>query len=249
MDSMTTTLRDDVAARGRANALRLADLVRSLDRRAATAVVPGLGWTAVETAAHVVNLYGRGLGDLRRSGSPEGTAELNAICLEEYVDRDPQVVADRIVADASTVWDVVLPMLPDDLELAFHAGARTTVVPIMAVLLLEMLVHGDDIARAAGRPWEIDDDDAWRALTEVASLLGAWRRPEVPARDTVALLGPGDDAIRITCSDDEVAVTVEAVRSGDRVVDEPPSVALLAVLGRRPATGALADLAARFGPF
>jgi len=259
MDVLTRSQRDDLTARGRAASLRLAELVRSLDARRAARPVPGLGWNAAETAAHVVNLYGRGLGDMRRSATPEATAALNATCLDEYAERDPATVADRIAADATTCWDVVFPTLPDDRGLLFHASARTTIVPIMGVLLMEVLAHGDDIGRATDRPWSIDDDDAWCALAALAPLLPAWQRPGVTAHDTIALLGPTGDAMRIASHRDsdgdgdgdggQVTVTIGPVLDGDRVTPEAPAAALLGILGRRPCGPPLADLARRFGPF
>lgn len=241
--------RDELTARARAASLRLADLVRSLDAGEAASPVPGAEWTAIETAAHVVNLYGRALGDRRRSASAAETAALNAVCLDEYDERDPGIVAERITADAVQVWDGLFPLVPEDAEIVFHAGAVTTIQPIMGVLLLEMLVHGDDIARATGRAWVVGDDDAWCALRACSPLLPAWRRADVPAADTIAIVGPDRDAVRIACDGPATTVLHGPPRPGERVVDGPPSVALLGLLGRRPATGALADLAARFGPF
>src|SRR5436190_18296798 len=46
---------------------RLAGLVRSLSATDGSRPIPGLGWTAAETAAHVVTVAGRLLGDRRRS--------------------------------------------------------------------------------------------------------------------------------------------------------------------------------------
>lgn len=240
--------RADLTERGRASALRLAELVRSLDPADAARPVPGLEWSVAETAAHVVNLYGRGLGDRRRSDSPGETAALNAECLAEYREREPAVIADRIAADAVTVWDDMLPLLPDDLAVPFHAGVRTTVVPIMGVLLLEMLVHGRDIADATGRTWGIDELDAWSALTAVAPLLPAWRRFDA-ADDTIAIPGPSGDALRITCGPEAVEVARGPVEATDRVVHAAPSSAILGIVGRRTDDPLLAELARRFGPF
>jgi hypothetical protein len=249
-DNVTTmSRRDELTKRGRESALRLADLVHSLDEREASSPVPVLDWTAIETAAHVVNLYGRGLGDMRRSLTPAGTAELNATCLAEYTERDPILVADRIAADAAMVWDEMLPMLPDDLEVPFHAGAHSTVVPIMGVLLMEMVVHGRDIALATGRTWAVTDDDAWCALSAVAPLLPAWRRAGVAAHDTISIVGPAGCAVRTIWDGEGVVVASGPCGEHDRVVAESPSAALLGILGRLPSTAPLADLARRFGPF
>jgi hypothetical protein len=194
---------------------------------------------------HVVNLYGRALGDMRRSSTPHETAELNALCIAEYDERDPAAVADRIATDAARVWDEVLPGLPDDLAIPFHAGARSTIVPIMGVLLAEMLVHGDDIARAAAMPWNITDDDAWSALQALVVLLPAWRRPEVQAADTITLLGTNDDVVRITCEGHDTVVAWGPVQPTDRAAPERPADVLFGLFGRRPAAGPLADRAVR----
>lgn len=241
--------RADLTTRGKASAMRLVDLLRSLDDSDALLPVPSLNWSVAETAAHIVNLYGRGLGDWRRSDSPATTAALNATCLAEYPERNVAIIADRVATDSVTVWDQMLPRLPDDLEVPFHAGVQSTVVPIMGVLLAEMLVHGHDIADAAGRTWDIDDVDAWSALTAVAPLLGAWKRPDVVADDTIAIPGPTSDALRIISTTDAVEITTGAVHHSDRVVNDPPSHALLAILGRPTNNTLLAELAQRFGPF
>jgi hypothetical protein len=148
-----------------------------------------------------------------------------------------------------TVWDEILPLLPDDIAIPFHAGVRTTIVPIMGVLLMEMLVHGDDIAQATGQDWVIDDEDAWRALRTIVVLLPAWRRAESPASDTITLVGPDSDTVRITCDGPHTKVAFEPIRQTDRIVSGRPAEILLGLLGRRPSAPPLADLVSRFGPF
>ena len=75
---------------------RFVSMVRGLDPDRAARPVPGLAWAAVETAAHVVTVLGRLLGDRRRAATNEGVAELNATCLSEYTDRDINDIADRL---------------------------------------------------------------------------------------------------------------------------------------------------------
>ena len=243
--------RDDLTERGLRATHRLASLLRSLTAEEAARPVPGLDWTAADAAAHLVTLYGRALGDLRRSSTPEETAALNALCLAELGERDPVALAERLEGDGETVWNDVLPMLPDDLEVPFHAGTSSTIGPIMGVVLMELLVHGDDIARATDREWSVDDEDAWSALRAMATLLPAWRRSEVLADDTVVLVF-GGEAMRITCTaarTDVLVVSADDVEPGDRVVGESAGPAMLGLFGRRPVEGPLADLVARFGPF
>lgn len=119
----------------------------------------------------------------------------------------------------------------------------------MGVMCAEVLVHGDDIARAADRQWLVPDEDAWCALSVMTPLLPVFRRPDVLASDTIAFLGPDGDAVRITCDGRHTSVGFGPVVAGDRPVSEAPADVLLGLFGRRPSTPPVADLVERFGPF
>src|SRR4051812_18366929 len=93
---------------------RLSDLVASLDPAAAGRFIPCVGWTAAETAAHVVTVAGRLLGDRRRSAVPEGTGPLNALCLDEFADREVTRLAERLRADMGLVVERVYPKVDFD---------------------------------------------------------------------------------------------------------------------------------------
>jgi hypothetical protein len=82
-----------------------------------------------------------------------------------------------------------------------------------------------------------------------AVLLPAWRRPQVPVSDTITLLGPNDEVVRITCDGHDTVVTSGPRQPTDLTVPEPPAAALFGHFGRRPAAGPLAEVVSRFGPF
>ena len=153
---------------------RFVRLVAGLSETDAAQVTTGCpGWTAADVAAHVITLFRRGLGDERRSESPEATAALNALCLTEVTERDPQTVAARIDTDGSAVLGN-LRLIPDDMVFPFHAGATSTVVSGTAVILGELVIHGQDIARATGRDWPVDPADATLILSGARPLLEHW---------------------------------------------------------------------------
>src|SRR5690349_18825635 len=139
-------------------------MVRGLDPDRAARPVPGIAWTAAETAAHVVTVLGRLLGDRRRGATNEEVAELNATCLSEYTARDINDVADRLEANLRTVIDHVYPKVDFDRQYPFHGGSTISAGGGARWILCELLVHGYDIAAAAGIEWHIPAAEAAIAI-------------------------------------------------------------------------------------
>lgn len=201
-----------LAALGRA-ASRLGELLRSVTRSEADRPVPGLEWTAVETAAHVMTVVGRLLGDRRRSAAPGETDRLNQICLEEFNERDLATIADRLESDMRVVVERVYPRVDFNRVYPFHAGSTISGGGGAAFVLCELLVHGYDIAAATERAWEIPVAEAqiavrgpaefWMRLLETDSL------PTVKVR--VDDRGVLEFPIRSTTSTDEAAIEADAV--------------------------------------
>jgi hypothetical protein len=186
--------------------MRFVAMVRGLDPERAARPVPGLAWTAVETAAHMVTVLGRLLGDRRRAATNEGVAELNATCLSEYTDRDIKDVADRLEANLRTVIDRVYAKVDFDRLYPFHGGSTISAGGGARWILCELLVHGYDIAAATGTDWEIPAAEASIALrgpTESMNLGNDVEPIDVePAELLLALFG------RIDVSDPRLAAVV-----------------------------------------
>lgn len=186
---------------------RLATLVESLNSREGAQGIPHLGWTVAETAAHVVTVAGRLLGDRRRSALPEETGRLNAMCLDELADRDPVSLAARLRADMGVVVERVYPKVDFDRIYPFHGGTTISAGGGAAFVLCELLVHGYDIASRTPHEWEIPAQEAaiavrgpvefWTRLFDADSLpmfvveLGHETPLEIPVRGGVV-----DDADR-----------------------------------------------------
>ena len=167
---------------------RFVSLVRGLDPDRAARPVPGLAWTAVETAAHMVTVLGRLLGDRRRAATNEGVAELNATCLSEYTDRDIKDVADRLEAHLRTVIDRVYAKVDFDRRYPFHGGSTISAGGGARWILCELLVHGYDIAAATGSDWEIPAAEASIALRGPAESLNLGNDDEPIDAEPVEML-------------------------------------------------------------
>ena len=113
-----------------------------------------------------------------------------------------------------------LRSIPDDLELPFHAGLVTTILPMESVLLAEVLVHGHDVAVAAEAKWTITEEQATLCIEGVAPVFPAW-------------------------VDDDGQELLEGV---SEALDEPVAL-LLSVFGRAaPPSDAVASLIAHLRP-
>jgi hypothetical protein len=164
-----------------AAASRTAQLLRSgLDPAAR---VPGLSWSAAETAAHLV-------ADLREhaalatgahrpsaatSASVDGRnaaergAEANQAQLDGFPERDLTVLAD-LLEGAAAGLNAAVAHLPSEERIVTANGVAMTPPTLVSICLGEQLIHGLDLARAADRPWPIDRCDALRVIPGIMAI-------------------------------------------------------------------------------
>ena len=202
---------------------RFVSMVRALDPDRAARPVPGLDWTAVETAAHVVTVLGRLLGDRRRAATNEGVAELNATCLSEYTDRGINDIADRLEANLRMVIDRVYSKVDFDRQYPFHGGSTISGGGGARWILCELLVHGYDIAAATGSEWAIPAAAASIAIRGPAESMNRLVDAKTSTRHRVCL-GNGDTV--------EFLASSGPLPAGDEPIDAEPDELLLAFFGR-----------------
>lgn len=224
--------------------------------------IPGSEWSARQAVAHLItatDLYGE---------LANGTAS-------PYPAMDPVVIANensRRLADIGETEPAKLAALLDDgleryleildghaggQQVIWHGGVRAELATLAGVLLAEALIHGFDIARALGRSWPIEAQDALIVLAAYGSCVplavDAERTRGLTASIELAL--EGADAVRISFVDGQLSasddVEADATLTADPVafllvrtgrLDRFPAFALgrLAAGGRRP------ELAVRF---
>jgi putative sterol carrier protein len=174
---------------------RSAQLWRSVTD--STAPVPGLAWTAGQTAAHMVadmREYTEALtrhvnGDDTAIDIPDGSpararTAVNDRHLVNVSERDPHRLADMLEETAARYLAVATDIeAADTFDTSQHVEILTAdglvLEPaVMTCLLLgEQLIHGLDIARAAHRSWSIDREDALLVIPAVLSLAPKYLRP------------------------------------------------------------------------
>jgi uncharacterized protein (TIGR03083 family) len=140
---------------------RFAELVRTIPDLSA----PAIGtWSIEQTAAHILGVCGGYIDIARGDGSPfhdlSRIAEINAERMTAVTRRSPAELADQVQALRPALAAAVTG---PDAEVPGHAGVPQLRSTAAARVLGEALVHGYDVARAAGRTWVIDPAEA--ALT------------------------------------------------------------------------------------
>ena len=142
---------------------RLIEMVQTLDDVDLAAQVPGMKWTAQDVFAHVVTVWRRYTVNPERADTWRDVARANATDLAG-IDHDLDFLIEDLRVQTATMLafpDRVPPTMP----LPFHAGQTLTLAGGWGNALNELLIHGDDIARATGRQWTFDAADTepfWR---------------------------------------------------------------------------------------
>jgi uncharacterized protein (TIGR03083 family) len=218
---------------------RSADLWRRVDT--SDAAVPGLKWTAAETAAHVVgdlrdytqaltrHAHGYMTHANRPTKSPSRlSAEVNARHLEEVPERDLHRLADLLEADAERYLDAAASANPAvEIE---TPNALVIAPPTMACLLLgEQVVHGLDISRAAGIDWDVNASDALLITPGALAVMPQYLRAERAAgiRMSFELRLRGGPSYRMAIADGSAQITAAGERADCRITADPAAFLLL----------------------
>jgi hypothetical protein len=226
---------------------RSAQLWRSIADSAAP--VPGLAWTAGQTAAHVVGdmrEYTEALtrhvnGDHAAIYVPDGSPAqvrtgVNDRHLVDVSERDPRRLADMLEETAASYLAVASAIDASEHVAVLTADGLVLEPAMMTCLLLgEQLVHGLDIARAAQRPWSISHDDALLVIPAVLALAPKYLRPSRTKNLNISfeLRMRGGPRYRLAIDNGTGAVTV-AGEKADCVITAEPVTFLLIGLGRVP---------------
>ena len=211
--------------------------------------VPGLTWTAAETAAHVV-------ADLREhtailagtwrapeaadeAGGQRGPAERGAVAnqaqLDAFPERDLIVLAD-LVEEAAAAFTAALASRPGREPVVTANGVPMDPATLVAVMLGEQLIHGLDLARSAGRPWPVSRGDALRVIPGMMAIAGDYLDPDAARSLRVSYelrFGPGDRYRFVVDGPTAAATPVEgALGRPDCVITADPVAFLLVGYGR-----------------
>ncbi len=229
---------------------RLATLLRSVRDPGR----PALGrWSVAEVAAHLAVVF-ENLSRLAARQALPPMPELSVFgdVMIDWVRAEPErdlgLLADRIEAAAAAFLGGSAVTDPDGLRPWTFAGTEVSGTTFVCHLLDEVLVHGYDIARAAGRPWRIERSHAALALdgfalVAIAQLVGPGlvvQHRAAGGRARYRLRIRGVTRVDVQIADGELTIEAPSGQRVDCHVSGDPVVFLLLLWGRRSQWGPIA---------
>ncbi len=223
-------------------AARSAGLMRRIEDGAAP--VPGLAWTAAETAAHMIgelrdytqaltrHTNGYMTHANRTLESPSRmSAVVNARQLTDVAERDMGRLAD-MVEDAAVAYRAAAAVADADAAIPIANGLVLGPSTMTSLLLGEQVIHGLDISRAVRTRWDIRPRDALLIIPGALTVAPQYLRPSAAAtRVSFELRIRGANGYRMAVDRGTAAVTGAGERS-DCVITADPIAFLLIGFGR-----------------
>jgi uncharacterized protein (TIGR03083 family) len=186
--AIVETSRDELRERIAVARQRFDRLVRSADPLARP---PGHDWTVQQIVAHMLTLayryrqMARGR-DYRHAATPRDVAVLNQTELDAAMAPVPEL-ADQLQALAPEMDRFFDANSDDRPTIPFHAFGAMSGNTAQTNWLGELLLHGQDIARAVKAPWPLPERDMLLVLRSGTEMVPLYRRPEVPADTDVCV--------------------------------------------------------------
>jgi uncharacterized protein (TIGR03083 family) len=197
-------------------------------------------WKVRDVAAHIAGgaeLYAQ---IVRGTPSPAPTIEavtaLNDQIIGTIRDRDMPALADRVEAAVASLLTAA-DRRHGDPDVPWHAGLHLPLSSLLAVACGEYLVHGNDIARAAGMRWPVPADWARTVflglLPVVPHYLDARRAQGWHARYDIRMRGERTARAVFTVADGALAIQAPAAgQRADCSLSADPWAFLLVLYGR-----------------
>jgi len=233
-DPTMTALRD---AAGRS-----AELLRRVDD--GSVPVPGLTWTAAETAAHTIGElrdYTQALtrhtnGYMTHANRPPESpsrmgAAVNARQLTEVAERDMGLLA-GLLENAAETYLAAASVANEDAAIPVANGLVLTPSTMTSLLLGEQVIHGLDVARAARTRWDIRPRDALLVTPGALSVAPYYlSRSALTLRASFELRIRGANGYRMAVDHGTATITAAGERA-DCVITADPVAFMLLGFGR-----------------
>lgn len=186
-NAIVDTDRDELRSRTDDVCQRFCRLARSADPDARR---PGLEWTVQQVVAHVLSLAHRYEAitegrDVRRAGRARDLDEIYRDELNRVMAPLPELV-DQLEAFLP-VLDRAFDKMPTDARYEYQCNAMCSGLVLQVIWLGELVLHGEDIARAIGVSWDISERDMLLYHLVPVELAHALLREDLPKSTDISV--------------------------------------------------------------
>jgi len=233
--AIVDTDRDELRDRIAEARQRFYRLARSADPNARRR---GLDWNVHQVIAHVLCVARRYQAvaegrDFRRARHPRELDQINHEEMQAAMAPIPELLEDLEALEP--MMDAFFDGLPDDYTGEFHCGAMVSGIVVQVNWLFDLVLHGEDIARAVGSPWKIDERDMSLLLREVVELTPAYVKADISHATEICVVLQVPDARPYVMKIHDGTLVIRPRRSSDRpdaVLKAPASTMVRLFLNR-----------------
>lgn len=189
--------------------------------------IPGSSWTVHDVAAHLVTMVGRYINpDRKLASAPRDVDQMNELEMKEFESATMGELVGRLrsrYAKYLAFWSE----LPLEMVLPLREGLPVDVAALRSNWIAELLVHGRDMALAAGLDWPLDDTNCLLILRLLAQALPNYFRA-VALTDCALVVAPdGGAPFTIVIKAGAAEIQAAAVEGADVLAGSPAALVLL----------------------
>jgi uncharacterized protein (TIGR03083 family) len=189
--------------------------------------VPNSKWNAHDVAAHLVNLAGRYLNaDRKLARTQRELAEMNDREIADFESATMGELVGRLRSRAAK-YNVFWPEQALDEMFPYREGFPLDAGTLRSNWITELLIHGRDVALAAGEPWPLDDTSCLLTLRLLGHVLPGYLHV-AGAEDYTMVIAPGGGMpFSIVVQDGTASIEPSAVSGSDQLAGSPAALVLL----------------------
>ncbi|HVT20964.1 MAG TPA: maleylpyruvate isomerase family mycothiol-dependent enzyme [Mycobacteriales bacterium] len=189
--------------------------------------VPNSKWNAHDVAAHLVSMAGRYLNaDRKLARTQRELEEMNDREIAEFETATMGELIGRL-RSRNAKYNVFWPEQALDTMFPYRDGFPLDAATLRSNWVTELMVHGRDVAVAAGEQWPLDDTSCLLTLRVLAQVLPRYIHPAGAADYTLVVAPAGGTPFSVVIKDDTAQIEPSAIADADQLSGSPEALVLL----------------------
>jgi uncharacterized protein (TIGR03083 family) len=189
--------------------------------------VPNSTWTAHDVAAHLVTMAGRYLNaDRELAASQRELQEMNQREIAEFSSATMGELIGRL-RSRNAKYAAFWSEQPLEQLFPYRTGFSLDAATLRSNWITELLIHGRDVALAAGEEWPLDETSSLLALRVLAQVLPRYIQAAGLSDCTLVVAPDGGAPFSIIVKDGASEIQAAALDGSDKLGGSPAALVLL----------------------